>query len=163
MLMRWLPLLLLVLFPMAELFFLIYAGSRIGVLMTILLILLTAAYGFYLIRLQGLEALYQIRAQIASGKQPVREVAYGIMILLCGFMLILPGFISDFLALIILLFSHLRHFIAGQLMSGTFSRKRYKNDENKPDPFKSASSTKRKDTTRKGNVIDGEFHRLDDD
>lgn len=91
----WIFLLLFVFAPLIELYFLIQVGSVIGALPTILLSILTAVIGGYLVRMQGLTVLMRVRAMLDRGETPALELLDGAVLLLCGFALMLPGFITD--------------------------------------------------------------------
>ncbi|MBK5929102.1 FxsA family protein [Halochromatium salexigens] len=93
--MMWLFLLLFVMAPLIELYFLIQVGSVIGALPTILLSILTAVIGGYLVRMQGLAVLMRVRSTMDRGETPALELLDGAVLLLCGFALMLPGFITD--------------------------------------------------------------------
>ena len=91
----WIFLLLFVAAPLIELYFLIQVGSIIGALPTILLSILTAVIGGYLVRMQGLTVLMRVREMTDRGETPALELLDGAILLLCGFALMLPGFITD--------------------------------------------------------------------
>jgi UPF0716 protein FxsA len=91
----WVFLLIFVFAPLIELYVLIQVGSVIGALPTILLSILTAAIGGYLVRLQGLAVLMRVRAMLDRGETPALELLDGAVLLLCGFALLLPGFLTD--------------------------------------------------------------------
>jgi len=91
----WIFLLLFVAAPLIELYFLIQVGSMIGALPTILLSILTAVIGGYLVRMQGLTVLMRVREMTDRGETPALELLDGAILLLCGFALMLPGFITD--------------------------------------------------------------------
>lgn len=111
-------LLLFIAFPILELWVLIAVGSEIGALATIGLLFLMAALGLVLLRLQGIRTLFRGRARLARGELPAREMVDGMMLAFCGVLLILPGFISDAIALVCLL-PGVRHLlIAGLLRRG---------------------------------------------
>ncbi len=93
--MMWLFLLLFVMAPLIELYVLIQVGSAIGALPTILLSILTAVIGGYLVRMQGLTVLMRVRSTMDRGETPALELLDGAVLLLCGFALMLPGFITD--------------------------------------------------------------------
>jgi UPF0716 protein FxsA len=99
----WLFLLLFVGAPLIELFFLIQVGSVIGALPTILLSILTAVIGGWLVRLQGLGVLMRVRATMERGETPALELLDGAVLLLCGFALLLPGFITDAVGFLLLI------------------------------------------------------------
>lgn len=91
----WIFLLLFVFAPLIELYFLIQVGSVIGALPTILLSILTAVIGGYLVRMQGLAVLMRVRSMLERGETPALELLDGAVLLICGFALLLPGFITD--------------------------------------------------------------------
>jgi UPF0716 protein FxsA len=91
----WIFLLIFVLSPLIELYVLIQVGSVIGALPTILLSILTAVIGGYLVRMQGLAVLVRVRSTLDRGETPALELLDGALLLLCGFALLLPGFITD--------------------------------------------------------------------
>lgn len=88
------PLLLLVM-PLAEIAAFIFVGSRIGVLATLALIVLTAIAGTILLRVQGFGVLQRIRQTVDRGGVPGRDLVHGVMILIAGILLLVPGFVTD--------------------------------------------------------------------
>ncbi len=99
---RWIFLTLL-LVPAIELYFLIQVGSVIGALPTILLTIFTAVLGAYLMRSQGLMTLQQMQVQLAQGVRPEQTLIEGVMILLGGMLLLVPGLITDALGFALLI------------------------------------------------------------
>ena len=95
--------LLFLLFPFVELAVLIKIGSEIGVLATFALLLLSFLVGVALLRIAGFTTLWRVRMRLAQGQMPEQEVVQGLTMAIAGALLIFPGFISDFLALICLL------------------------------------------------------------
>ncbi|MEA3638422.1 MAG: FxsA family protein [Lamprobacter sp.] len=98
----WIFLLLFIFAPLIELYFLIQVGSVIGALPTILLSILTAVMGGYLVRRQGLTVLMRVRAMLDRGETPALALLDGAVLLLCGFALMLPGFITDAVGFLLL-------------------------------------------------------------
>jgi len=98
-----LPLILAILIglPILEIATFIMVGSEIGVLLTIALIVLSGIAGAILLRIQGFGALKRIQAEMAAGRDPGRQLAHGAMIMLAGILLLLPGFITDVLGLLL--------------------------------------------------------------
>jgi UPF0716 protein FxsA len=92
---------LLLLWPFAEIAGFVMVGREIGVLPTLGLIFFSSFVGFVLLRIQGLGILNRIRSEMDRGNVPGRELIHGLMILLAGFLLIVPGFITDFLGLML--------------------------------------------------------------
>lgn len=100
------PLILLTLFiiiPVVEIYLFIEIGGLIGTGWTIILIFLTALFGMRAMRSQGLAVLAQAQAAQATGRAPVGAAAHGVLILLGGVLLLLPGFMSDTLGILCLI------------------------------------------------------------
>jgi len=99
-------LLLFVLFvvaPLAELAVIVQVAGTVGVLNTIGLLIAVSVLGAWLAKREGLGVLRRIQAALDRGRLPSREVADGGLILLAGALMIAPGFISDCLALLLLI------------------------------------------------------------
>lgn len=95
-----LPLLLIVL-PLVEIAGFALVGSLIGVLPTVALVIATTMLGAALLRIQGFGALARIRTTIEAGGAPGRDVVHGVMIALAGLLLVIPGFFTDLLGLLL--------------------------------------------------------------
>src|SRR5262249_40566991 len=78
-------------------------AEAIGVLPTILLLLVTWPLGAWVLRSQGRAAWRRLSAAVAEGRPPAREVIDGALVLAGGFLLMIPGFITDAMALALLL------------------------------------------------------------
>ena len=91
--------LLFTIIPIAELYLLIKIGGIIGAFNTILVILLTATVGAYLAKSQGLIVFTRIQDAMAEGRPPGDELLHGLFILIGGFTLLTPGFLTDLLGL----------------------------------------------------------------
>ncbi|ATU93435.1 FxsA family protein [Phyllobacterium zundukense] len=94
------PLLLLAL-PFLEIAGFIVVGSKIGVLATLGLIFLSIFLGVFLLRLQGFGLIQKIREETAAGRTPKRELVHGVMLVFAAFLLIIPGFITDIIGLLL--------------------------------------------------------------
>jgi UPF0716 protein FxsA len=92
-----------VLWVAAEIATLIAVGGALGVLPTLLLLGATTAGGLALVRYLGLDLLRRAEAVLARGEAPVDAVFDGICLLLAGLLLAAPGFLSDVVALGLLL------------------------------------------------------------
>jgi UPF0716 protein FxsA len=97
-----LPLLVLAL-PLAEIAVFVMVGSEIGVFATIGLILLSAMLGIVLLRVQGIGTLARIQKRMEVGEDPCRDLVHGVMIMFAGILLLIPGFITDTLGLLLFL------------------------------------------------------------
>lgn len=97
------PLTVLLLLPIFEVVGFIMMGDWLGLWPTLGLLALSAAVGVLLIRLQGLATLRRVQEAAARGEMPMGELFDGFCIVIGGILLILPGFISDFLALLLVI------------------------------------------------------------
>lgn len=89
--------------PLIELYVLIQVGSEIGALSTILLLILTAVVGIWIVRYQGFGVLMRVRDLLDRGEVPAIELLDGALILVAGLCLILPGFVTDSLGFLLLI------------------------------------------------------------
>ncbi len=90
------PLLVLfVVVPIVEIYFLIKVGSLIGVIPTILIVIATAVLGTALLRQQGLATLRRYQQSVASGRLPAQEMVEGLALVFGGALLLTPGFVTD--------------------------------------------------------------------
>ena len=94
--------LLFVLTPLIELAILVYLGTIIGALYTILIVVATGILGAFMARNQGLAALSRIRGSIERGIIPSNELFDGALILVGGLLLLTPGIITDIIGFALL-------------------------------------------------------------
>lgn len=83
--------------PMVELSLLIKIGSIIGTMNTIMIVILTAVIGAYMVRMEGIGVWFRIQKSLMEGIFPAEELIDGIMILIAGAVLLTPGFVTDIL------------------------------------------------------------------
>ena len=95
-------LLLIILVPLIEIYLLIKIGSQIGALSTISLILFTAILGVFYARYEGFNALKSAIKQLLKNEIPIYEIISGAALAFAAFLLILPGFITDLIGLLII-------------------------------------------------------------
>lgn len=98
----------MILMPFIELYFLLTVGSWIGVLPTIILLVLIGFLGAYIAKIQGLNALKKLQYQLQIGEMPGETIVNGLCVLVSGLLFLFPGFISDIVAVLLLLppFNH---------------------------------------------------------
>ena len=94
--------LLILLLPVVEIYLFIKIGSQIGAFNTISLILITAVIGIYYARYEGINTLRSGISQIIKNETPVYEIISGAAIAFAALLMILPGFLTDFLGIIII-------------------------------------------------------------
>jgi UPF0716 protein FxsA len=81
--------------PLIEIGLFIQIGGLIGLWPTLLIVILTALLGTYLVRSQGLQVLNQLRGAFENLNDPTEPLAHGAMILFSGALLLTPGFFTD--------------------------------------------------------------------
>ena len=125
--------------PIIEIYLFIKIGSQIGAFNTISLILITAILGVAYARYEGFNTLRSGLSQILKNEMPLYEIISGAALAFAAFLLILPGFATDFLG-ILLIFPYTR-----KLFIKKFS-KNYPSNK----------------SSNKKNFIEGEFEDIDD-
>ncbi|OGT98197.1 MAG: hypothetical protein A2298_04055 [Gammaproteobacteria bacterium RIFOXYB2_FULL_38_6] len=90
-------------FFLLEIAVFIIVGQAIGVLATLLLIILTTAFGFAILRQQGLSAAQKMYKAMQTHQPVFLEQGPDGLIVIAGILLIIPGFITDAMGLILLL------------------------------------------------------------
>lgn len=95
--MRTFPLFAILFFivPLVEIYFLIQVGGMIGVLPTIMLVVLTAVIGAFLLKQQGISTLARFQTSMAQGQVPATALLEGVMLIIGGALLMTPGFFTD--------------------------------------------------------------------
>jgi UPF0716 protein FxsA len=88
--------------PIVEIALFVEIGGLIGVWATLALVLLSAAAGVVLIRVQGVNALARLAASLETGHDPSGPLAHGALMLVAGVLLLVPGFFTDAVALLLL-------------------------------------------------------------
>ena len=96
------PLFLLAL-PFIEIAGFVIVGSQIGVLATLALVIAAGVLGAVLLRVQGFGVMARVRRELDAGQDPSRELANGAMILVAGILLLIPGFFTDIIGLLLFL------------------------------------------------------------
>jgi|TARA_B110001452_G_C15024626_1_gene358126 UPF0716 protein FxsA len=130
-------LLLIIAIPIVEIYLFIKVGSEIGAFNTISLIFITAFLGIIYARYEGFNTLRSGMSQIIKNESPIYEIISGAALAFAALLLILPGFATDFIGLLIVF--PLTRKIIFKKISTKYSKKK---DSNK-------------------NFIDGEYEDID--
>jgi len=93
---------LVVVLFIAELWVMVQVASAIGVLQTVALLVLMPFVGISLVKRAGLAVFRRLHVTIDAGRVPHKEMIDGFLLLLAGFLLITPGFITDAFALLLI-------------------------------------------------------------
>ena len=132
-------LLIIVLVPIIEIYLFIKIGSQIGAFSTISLIFITAFLGIIYARYEGFNTLKSGMSQIIKNEMPIYEIISGAALAFAAFLLILPGFATDALGLLII-FPLTRKIL-----------------------LKKVSTKYSKNKNKKQDFIEGEFEDIDED
>ena len=95
-------LLLLISIPLIEIYLFIKIGSYIGAFNTVSLILITAIVGIIYARYEGFNTLRSGMSQLIKNEIPVYEIISGAALTFAALLLILPGFATDLMGLILI-------------------------------------------------------------
>jgi len=95
--------LLLLIIPVIEIWLLIKVGGLIGPLQTLGALMVFSLIGVWLAKSQGFRIISVIRDELADGRMPAAHFLDGVLILFGGILLIVPGFITDFIGLFFLI------------------------------------------------------------
>ena len=96
-------LILIIGIPLIEIYLFIKIGSQIGAFNTVLLILTTAVVGVAYARFEGFNTLKSGIAQLVKNEMPVYEIISGATLAFAAFLLILPGFATDFIGVLLVI------------------------------------------------------------
>ncbi len=151
--------LLLIALPVAELAVLIKTGQIIGVWATVALVIGMAAAGMLLLSRQSFNVFRQSLEAMGEGRPPVAHVMDGLFLVLAGFLLLLPGLISDVAALILLI-PPVRRVIAEWTLRRIIATHPLE-DEAGGRP--GDQDPRRGPDAGGGPIIEGEYHRVEPD
>lgn len=94
---------LIVILPIIEIALFIQVGGLIGLWPTLALVILSAMAGTALMRSQGAHAWAEAQASLNELRDPTRPLAHGLMIVFAGMLLVIPGFFTDAIGLLLLI------------------------------------------------------------
>jgi len=132
-------LLLIIGIPLIEIYLFIKIGSQIGAFNTVLLILTTAVVGVAYARYEGFNTLKSGIRQLVKNEMPVYELVSGATLAFAAFLLILPGFATDMIGILLIIP------LTRKIILKKFIKK--KTDKNE----------------KKNNYIDGDYEDISDD
>ena len=131
-------LLLIIGIPIIEIYLFIKIGSHIGAFNTISLIFITAVAGVWYARYEGFNTLKSGMSQLMKNEIPLYEMISGAALAFAALLLIIPGFATDLVGLLIIFP------LTRKIFFKSFSKK-YSNNKN-----------------NKKNFIEGEYEDMDD-
>jgi len=100
---RFALLLVFIAFPLLEIALLIKVGQTLGFWPTIVILIAAAVLGIVVVRQQGLSMMSRAVAAMNEGKPPIEPVFDGFVIIMAGFLLMVPGLLTDAAGLLLLI------------------------------------------------------------
>jgi UPF0716 protein FxsA len=88
--------------PIVELWVIVAAAHTFGIPETLIVLVLVSVVGAYVCKWAGISVLARMQKTVRRGGVPTREVTDGFLVLLAGALLLVPGFVSDIVALALL-------------------------------------------------------------
>ena len=89
--------------PLIEIYLMIKVGGIIGAFNTIFLIFFTAVTGIFFARLEGFRALRSGFQQLVKNEIPIYEIISGAALAFAALLLIIPGFLTDFIGFLLII------------------------------------------------------------
>jgi UPF0716 protein FxsA len=89
--------------PLIEITLFVQVGGWLTLWPTLGIVLATAIIGTMLLRWQGAQVLRDLQSQMQALGNPVSPLAHGALVLVGGVMMILPGFFTDILGILLML------------------------------------------------------------
>ena len=89
--------------PLIEIYLMIKIGGVIGAFNTILLIFFTAITGIFFARLEGLNTIKSGFNQLIKNEIPIYEIISGAALAFAALLLIIPGFLTDFIGFLLII------------------------------------------------------------
>ena len=86
---------LLLVVPFVDALFLIYVATRLGAVLTVALVVLTAILGMLLLRAEGRATIARVQRKLARGEPPTDELLDGGLLIAAGALLLTPGLVTD--------------------------------------------------------------------
>jgi len=130
-------LLLIIGLPIIEIYLFIKIGAKIGAFSTISLIFITAFFGIIYARYEGFNTIKSGMSQVVKNEIPIYEIISGAALAFAALLLILPGFATDVVGLLII-FPPTRKLILKKISN-------------------------KKSNNKKQDYINGEFEDIEDD
>jgi UPF0716 protein FxsA len=152
--------LILVALPLLELAVLIKTGQRVGFWATFAMVVGAGLLGAFIMSRGSLGVLRRATQALEQGRPPVADALEGAFLLMAGILLITPGFITDVIALLLLI-PPLRHALARWTVVRAMQRGGLAGQSFGADGKASGGGVGPSPPgAGKGPVIEGEFERL---
>ena len=152
-------------FPLLELAVVIKVGQNIGIWLTLLLLVVTGVAGGLIVQSQGLQAARRTAQSMAEGRPPIEPVVDSFMLMIAGALLLIPGLLTDLIALPLLV-PPVRRWIARRVLQRLFANADVRVETHEwRSPGRDAGSASPQGPRSPGRpvpVIDAEWEQVDD-
>lgn len=145
--MRYFLCILFFIYAYFEIIFFIKVADSIGVFLALICIIATSFIGFSLVKTQGLKNFSIMRQKMANHQSLKNEVIKNVALLFAGFFLLIPGFLTDLLG-VILLIPYVQNYLVKLIVEKM--------------PIQSSVDSSRS-FHQSDEIIEGEFIRKDDE
>tara|TARA_B100000965_G_C19576460_1_gene751519 strand:+ start:1687 stop:2100 length:414 start_codon:yes stop_codon:yes gene_type:complete len=89
--------------PIVEIYFFVKIGTEIGAVSTVIFTLITAMLGIFIIKYQGITSFVKARQTMLNNEEPAIEILSNFALLICGLLLLIPGFFTDSFGILLIL------------------------------------------------------------
>lgn len=145
--MRYFLCILFFIYAYCEISFFIKVADSIGVFLALICIIATSFIGFSLVKTKGLKNFSIMRQKMANHQSLKNEVIKNVALLFAGFFLLIPGFLTDILG-VILLIPYVQNYLVKLVVEKM--------------PIQSSVDSSRS-YNQSDEIIEGEFIRKDDE
>nr|WP_179363910.1 FxsA family protein [Rhizobium sophoriradicis] len=93
----------ILLLPLGEIAGFVVVGRALGLVLTLALVMASFVLGVVLLRRQGIDILRRMSSEGRNGVMPGRDLLKPAMTVIAALLLIIPGFLTDIIAILILI------------------------------------------------------------
>lgn len=141
-------LLILFVYVYIEISIFVAIANTIGVFLALICIITTSIIGLSIIKSQGLKNFTLLQKKMSNNENPTNELIKNVSLLIAGFLFLIPGFLTDFLGIMLLL-PFVQHYIIKKIIPKI--------------NIKTFNNYSRKESYDESHIIEGEFKRKNDE
>lgn len=123
-------------------------ANTIGVFLALICVITTSIIGLSIIKSQGLKNFTLLQKKMSNNENPTNELIKNVSLLIAGFLFLIPGFLTDFLGIMLLL-PFVQHYIIKKIIPKI--------------NIKTFNNYSRKESYDESHIIEGEFKRKNDE
>lgn len=123
-------------------------ANTIGVFLALICIISTSIIGLSIIKSQGLKNFTLLQKKMSNHENPTNELIKNVSLLIAGFLFLIPGFLTDFLGIMLLL-PFVQHYFIKKIIPKI--------------NIKTFNNYSRKESYDESHIIEGEFKHKNDE